>query len=117
MSDVIVIELDDAPILIELDADAAVLAVALDAPADVVVDVSAIGVPGVAGPAGVAPAYVHTQSSAATTWTIPHNLGFRPTVSITTTGGLAVIGDVQHLSDNTLVLSFAVALAGTARLV
>ena len=32
------------------------------------------------GPGGGGAAYVHTQSTPATTWTINHNLGFRPTV-------------------------------------
>jgi Collagen triple helix repeat (20 copies) len=74
------------------------------------------GVVGPQGPAGPTAAYTHTQFSASATWTVAHNLGFRPDVAVTTTGGLEVFGgEVLHLSDNTLQVSFDVAFAGQAR--
>lgn len=73
------------------------------------------GPPGPSGPSGAG--YVHTQASALAVWTVPHNLGYRPSVSVTTTGGVEVEGgEVLHLSTNTLTITFDVAFAGSARL-
>lgn len=112
-----VVIVDDGlvPIDVHVDDDAPIV-VSVPTPATTI-DVIAIGYPGVQGEPGGSPAFTHVQSSAETTWTIAHNLGFRPTVSVTTTGGLQMLGDVVHLSDNTLQLTFAVAVAGIARCV
>lgn len=76
-----------------------------------------LGAPMVGPPGPAGSAYVHTQASALTTWTIPHNLGYRPTVTVTTLGGAEVIGgEVIHLSVNTLQIDFDIAFAGQARL-
>lgn len=81
---------------------------------------SGIGAQGPQGPPGPAGAsastYEHTQASSSATWTVPHNLGFRPTVSVHTTGGVEVIADVVHLSTNTLQITLTQAMAGTARM-
>lgn len=57
--------------------------------------------------------YTHTQSIAASTWTINHNLGYKP-------GGIMVFdsantpwfGSVTHLDDNTLTIDFGAAVFG-----
>lgn len=68
------------------------------------------------GPAGPASAfYEHVQASASATWTINHNLGFRPTVSAIDEGSQQIEGAVVHTSINQLVLSFATPIAGRAR--
>lgn len=72
------------------------------------------GPPGPAGPAGSS--YEHTQAVVSSVWTVPHNLGYRPGVTVLTTGGLEVIADVLHLSADTLTITFLAPLAGTARL-
>jgi hypothetical protein len=65
---------------------------------------------------GGSSAFVHTQASASSLWTVPHNLGYRPSVSVTTVGGVEVLGsEVLHLSDNTLTLTFDDSFAGYAR--
>lgn len=61
-------------------------------------------------------AYQHSQASPAMAWTINHNLGFRPSVSIVDTGGNEIEADVRHTSANQLVIVFAIPLAGVARL-
>lgn len=72
-----------------------------------------IGPPGPSGTAGGR--YIHTQSSPLAIWTVPHNLGFRPDVTITTIGGQEVWGgEVLHLSFNTLTLTFDVPFVGYA---
>jgi hypothetical protein len=40
------------------------------------------GPQGPPGPPGTSLSYTHTQGSAASTWTVNHNLGFRPDVTI-----------------------------------
>lgn len=70
--------------------------------------------PGPAGQSGAG--YTHTQGSAATTWTVNHNLGVRPAVDISNAGGQKVNAEVLHLSLNQAVISFVIPTAGTARL-
>lgn len=73
------------------------------------------------GPAGLngaeADSYTHAQGSASSTWTVPHNLGRRPNVELRTVGGVVMLGQVTHVSDNLLTVSFAYAIAGTARMI
>ena len=61
-------------------------------------------------------AYMHLQSSPALVWTVNHNLGVRPTVSLVDTGGNEVQADIVHTSANQLQVRFALPLAGVARL-
>jgi len=80
------------------------------------VDVGGVGPQGPKGDEGpTGTGYTHTQSSASTTWTVNHNLGVRPLVSVTDTGGSQVECDVVHTSLNQVVLYFNAALAGVAR--
>lgn len=66
------------------------------------------------GTAGTA--YTHTQVVAAAIWTINHNLGIRPSVSILDSGGNEVEADIVHTSANQLLIRFAIAISGLARL-
>lgn len=116
--DVVIVDDGTAGIVVQVDDDAAI-AVSLIDPVTVI-ELTPIGYPGEQGPPGPAGgivAFEHVQSSAATTWTIAHNLGVRPVVSVTTTGGLQMLGNVVYLSDLTLQITFAVAVAGVARCV
>lgn len=62
--------------------------------------------------------YTHTQSPAATTWTINHNLGCKPTFDVLVAGGTKVYpASVIHLSDTELQLTFSSPRSGTARLI
>lgn len=69
------------------------------------------------GPPGASAAgFDFVQASPASVWTIAHNLGFRPSVSVATVGGVEVEGgEVLHLTTNVLTITFDVAFAGTAR--
>lgn len=60
--------------------------------------------------------YTHNQSTASSTWTITHNLGFRPAVSVVDSGGNHVIGDVNYVSVNALTISFSAPFGGSAYL-
>lgn len=68
------------------------------------------------GPKGDSAGYTHNQGTPAATWTIAHNLGFYPSVSLYSAGGVTMFGTVVNLSLNVLQVSFEVPVAGTARL-
>lgn len=69
------------------------------------------------GGGGGVTAYVHTQGSPDTVWTINHNLGRQPQVETFSVGGVQMFGDVLNVDDNQTTVTFATALAGTARLI
>src|SRR5262252_4632543 len=61
--------------------------------------------------------YRHVQSTAATTWTINHNLGFRPNVAVVdSTGNVIYPGNIQYTSSTQVVLTFSAAVGGEAYL-
>ena len=61
--------------------------------------------------------FTHTQTASAASWTINHNLGKKPSVTVTTLAtGAQVIGEVTYTNNNTLVVSFAAAVSGIAHL-
>lgn len=60
--------------------------------------------------------YTHDQSTPSTLWSITHNLGKRPSVTVVDTAGKVWIGVVQFVSDNVLTVSFNNAFSGKAYL-
>jgi hypothetical protein len=60
--------------------------------------------------------YVHSQSPDSTTWTIVHNLNKYPNVRIEDPSGADIMGEITYVDLNTLEISFAVSIAGTAYL-
>lgn len=74
------------------------------------------GPQGPQGPAGGA-AFVYTQTVPATTWTINHNLGYRPSVELIDSGSQEIDGEVAHPSVNQTVVTLNPASAGAARLI
>ena len=65
------------------------------------------------------PSYTHTQSNAAATWTIQHNLGRKEvTVLIFDGSGEQVIGAVNWAASTTnlLVVQFSEAISGTGHI-
>jgi hypothetical protein len=81
----------------------------------------ALALPGIQGPAGPASgglaAYVHTQSTPATTWTINHNLGRYPSVELFNSGMQEIDAEIAHPSVNQTVVTLNPATAGLARLI
>lgn len=65
---------------------------------------------------GEAASYVFTQGVPSTTWTIVHNLGVFPSVTVVDSGGSVQIGDVLYVSANEITLTFSAAFAGKAYL-
>ena len=60
--------------------------------------------------------YKHVQSIPSDIWTINHNLGFYPNISIVDSSGRSVEGDINYIDMNTVEASFAGAFAGEAYL-
>lgn len=60
--------------------------------------------------------FIYTQSVASATWTVNHNMGKRPSVSIVDSSGDEVIAEVNHVSTNQLVITFSTAFSGVAYL-
>lgn len=60
--------------------------------------------------------FTHEQAVASTTWTIAHNLGFYPSVSVFLSSGDVVEGAISHVDQDNLTLTFSVAISGTAYL-
>lgn len=54
----------------------------------------------------------HQQLTAATVWQITHNLGKYPSVTVLTSAGQNVIGEVEYPSLNTVRITFTQAFAG-----
>jgi hypothetical protein len=68
------------------------------------------------GGSSTAASYVHNQATAAASWTMAHNLGFKPSVELLNSGSQEIEGDVVHLSQNVVVAYFTTPIAGFARL-
>jgi hypothetical protein len=60
--------------------------------------------------------YVFNQNTPSTTWTITHNLGRRPSVTVVDSAGTVVIGEVTYTSDNALTIQFSAGFSGQAYL-
>ena len=60
--------------------------------------------------------FTFTQGAPATTWTITHNLGKFPSVSVVDTADTQVYGEVEYIDDNSLRITFSAAFGGKAYL-
>lgn len=80
----------------------------------VTVKASEVGPQGPEGPPGTA--FVYEQMTPSSTWTINHNLGFRPAVELLDSGSQEIEADVSHPSVNQTVVTLTIATAGLARL-
>lgn len=59
--------------------------------------------------------YTHVQATASATWSVTHNLGTRPGgVMVVDSGDTMVLGDVAHVSDNALTITFSAPFGGKA---
>lgn len=60
--------------------------------------------------------YTHNQTSPSTEWTINHNLGKFPSVSIADSSGNLWQTEVDYIDQNSLVVRFSAAFSGKAYL-
>lgn len=76
-----------------------------------------VGQPGPAGPpgpAGEAPVYVHVQAVASDTWTIAHDLGYHPAVTVVDSSGSVVVGGLDYPDADTVIAHFSAPFGGKA---
>ena len=59
-------------------------------------------------------AHVHTQAAPAKRWTVTHNLGRMPAITVIDVDGHEVIGDLAYDSVNQVTLLFSMAVSGVA---
>lgn len=80
------------------------------------------GIQGIQGPTGPqgepsGPVfYQHTQYTASDTWTINHNLGYAPNVTVADSAGTIVEGDLQYVDGTTVIIRFSAEFSGSAYL-
>jgi hypothetical protein len=77
-----------------------------------VISEGVVGLPGASGDKH----YQHDQEVPAATWTITHNLGKRPSVTVVDSGGNEWQTAVEHLSVNQCRVTFSAPFAGRAYL-
>jgi hypothetical protein len=65
----------------------------------------------------VATSYEHIQGTAASVWTIPHNLGFNPNVTVIDSSGTIYEGEIAYNNNrNSLTVTFTASFSGKAYL-
>ena len=79
-----------------------------------IIEIGIIGPQGPPGPPGTT--YIHHQQVAAKTWRVEHDLGGYPSVTVVDSSGRYVIGDVQYIDKNTILILFSASFAGKAYL-
>lgn len=67
------------------------------------------------GSGGGVTGFVHVQGSSATTWTINHNLGYKPIVQAFNPGSIEMICEVEHVGVNQSLVTVNPATTGFAR--
>lgn len=60
--------------------------------------------------------YTHDQVAPSAAWSVVHNLGKFPSVTVVDSGGTVVIGEIQHTNANNLSVLFSAAFSGKAYL-
>lgn len=58
--------------------------------------------------------HIHVQDVPAVQWNVTHNLGKFPSVSVVDSADQEVIGEVEHVSDTVLRVTFSAAFSGKA---
>ena len=57
--------------------------------------------------------FIYTQSTPSTSWAISHGLGKKPSVTILDGDGYEIEADIQHTSDNSVIITFSEAITGS----
>lgn len=60
--------------------------------------------------------YTHNQISPSVEWAITHNLKKYPSTTVVDSSGNVVVGDINYVSENELIISFQAAFSGIAYL-
>lgn len=60
--------------------------------------------------------FEHDQGLPASVWTIIHNLGRKPSITVVNNSGIVVYGRMEYIDDNTLTITFSAPFSGKAYL-
>lgn len=60
--------------------------------------------------------YIHNQMTSSAVWNIQHNLGKKPAITVVDTAESVVIGEVDYVDNDNVVLTFAFPFSGMAYL-
>lgn len=82
-----------------------------------IIEVAIQGPPGPPGPiggsgGGGSGTYIHTQSIAASVWTVAHNLGRRPASEVVDNLGAVLVANVVYVDDNILQVTHGAPMIG-----
>jgi hypothetical protein len=58
--------------------------------------------------------HIHNQTVSSSTWNITHNLNKYPSVSVVDSSNEEVIGEVEHVNSNSLIVKFSAPFSGKA---
>jgi len=61
-------------------------------------------------------AYIHTQGVPSSSWTIHHNLGFYPNLTVQDSAGTIYEGEISYTNSDSLTVTFSSSFSGTAYL-
>ena len=61
---------------------------------------------------GIAQSYTHIQDSPSSTWVVNHNLSYNPAVSIVSSSGDLVHGDVNYSGSQQITINFSAPFSG-----
>ena len=76
--------------------------------------IGAKGDKGDKGDTGTDVNYQHDQAIAASSWSISHNLGKYPSVTVVDSAGDVVVGEVNYVNNNSVTITFSSAFSGKA---
>lgn len=118
----VVIEQDDASVVVAVEEVVTTVVVAAEndivTATEVQVETVSVGTQGPPGAAGAPGAdggsFHHIQAGVSATWTVTHNLGYRPNVTAFNSADGEVEGDVTHISVNEFTITFTSAFSGYA---
>ena len=114
------VEYEDKPNIVQIDKTGNSVTIAYGGPQGVQGPTGPVGPtgPGGLGTAAVAAlvSYTHNQAAPSSTWTITHNLNFKPSVNVFDSAGTMVEGSVTHTNANSLTITFSATISGIAHL-
>ncbi len=61
--------------------------------------------------------YIHKQTSPSNTWTVNHDLGKKPSVTVYDSSNKVIMAEIEYSGDQSLYIRFNKALEGAAYLV
>jgi hypothetical protein len=74
------------------------------------------GLQGLKGDRGDGASFTYEQQVDSTTWTITHNMGYRPACTVQDYGKITIEGELDHIDVNSLFIRFSNAVSGYAYL-